>query len=233
MFLERMAESTRGKMNWKAILAVVLVLAIIGFIFFSGIGNKYLPQLGLGSLVSLFPQQRPSSTFAFSLATTSTAFIGQDYKLVNASFDASGLYQSITAGSLYLTSKQGNEITISLRNFNGDFQISAGGGVTLKGTATYAEFGDIAASADKTISIQLVMIPSNYTLSSLQENVMSFSGIDGSVQRGSGSNTDIVNLYNSSLTINYFAGSLMQQYNRTMILSGTAFSIKGDTFSFV
>lgn len=227
-----MAESTRGKMNWKAILAVVLVLAIIGFIFFSGIGSKYIPQLGLGSLVSLFPQQKPSSIFAFSLVTTSTAFIGQDYKLVNASFDATGLYQSITAGSLYLTSKQGNEITISLRNFNGDFQISTGG-VTLKGTATYAEFGDIAASADKTISIQLAMIPSNYTLSSLQENTMNFSGIGGSVQRGNGSNVDVVNLYNSSLTINYFAGSLTKQSDGTAILSGTASSVKGDTFSFV
>lgn len=220
-------------MKWKVVLAAVLILAIVGFFFFSGIGSQYTSQFGIGSLTGFLINQRPATAFQFSLSAPRESFFGQDYKLTNASLDADGLYQYINAGNLNLESKAGKNITIALRNFNGDFQISAGGGIVLKGTATYAEFGDISASPDKTLNIQMELLPTTYTLTSLQANAINFAGITGTLQRGTPDNPDQVNLSNSKLTINYFAGSLTQQNDGTTVLLGSASSIKGDNFSFV
>lgn len=231
-----MAEKSGGKVKWKAILAVVLVLAILGFVFFTGFLNQYFPQLGqlnLGSLTGFIVNQKPATSFPFSLTAANTAFFGQQYKVVNGSLDTTGVYQYINAGNLNLESKQGKRITIALRNFNGDFQISAGGSIILKGTATYAEFGDIAASPDKTIAVQMEIIPTTYSLTSLQLNTVTFSGITGTLQRGSSDNPDTINLSNNVMTISYFVGGLSQQEDGTTVLQGIASSIKGDNFSFV
>lgn len=219
-------------MNWKAVLAVVIVLAIVGFLFVTQMGIDITSKLGLGSLTSFFVKQTPSTTFSFTMTTNRQSFFGQDYKVVNASIDTTGIYSYLQAGNLYLENKEGKKITVALRNFNGDFQITAGGSIALKGTATYAEFGQIAASADKTINIQLEIIPSTYTLSSLQQNSISFDSISGTLQRGAPGNPDTVNFSNSKLSISYFTGALSQGADGTTILQGTASSIKGDTFSF-
>lgn len=153
--------------------------------------------------------------------------------MVNGSLDATGIYQYIRAGNLNLESKQGKQITVALRNYNGNFQISVGGSIILQGTATYAEFGEISASPDKTVDVQMEIIPTTYTFSSLQLNAINFAGITGTLQRGAGDSADKINLANSNITINYFVGSLSQQSDGTTVLQGSASSIKGNNFSFV
>jgi len=228
-----MEQKKSGKMNWKAVLAVVIILAIVGFFFVTQIGTQFTSQLGLGSLTSFLVKQKPSSVFAFSLTAQKDAFIGQDYKVTNASLDITGIYSFISAGNLNLESTQGKRISISVRDFNGDFQISAGGSVILKGTASSADIGDLSASSGNSINIQLEILPSSYTFSSFQQNSINFASISGSIQRGVGDSTDVVNLSNSKLTIEYFTGSLSMQDDGTTTLLGSASSIKGDTFSFV
>jgi len=221
-----------GKSKWKIVLAVVLILAIVGFLFLTGIGSQLTSKLGLGSLTAFFVQQKPTNTFPFTLTTQKEAFYGQNYNVVNSSLDITGIYQSIHVGTIYLESKGGKRITVAIRNLNGNFEYGSAGSIIIKGTTTYAEIGEIAASPEKNVNIEMEIIPSTFILSSLQQNSINFAGIAGTLQRGSGDNLDTVNLANSKLTINYFAGSLSQQIDGTVILLGSASSVKGDNFSF-
>jgi len=225
-------------MKWKALFAVVLILGIAGFFFFTSLGSQYLAQisqytgdLGLGSLTGFLTNQKPATSFPFILTAQNAAFFAQDYKVTNGTISASGLYQYINAGNLNLESTSGKEITISLQNYNGDFQISAGGSIILKGTATNVLIGDLSASSNK-ISIQMEILPSTYSLSSFQQNTINFVRITGTLQRTTSDNPDTINLSNNNVTIKYFSGSISQG-NGTTTLQGTASSIKGDNFSFV
>ena len=195
-------------------------------------GSQFTSQLGLGSLTGFLTNQKSATSFTFTLTTQKESFFGQQYKLTNSSLDTTGIYQYLHIGNIYLESKQGKRITIALRNFNGNFEVSAGGSIILKGTATYAEIGDLAASPEKSLSVEMEILPTTYVLSSIQQNAINFAGISGTLERGS-VNPDTVNLANSKLTINYFAGSLSQKEDGTTVLLGTASSIKGDNFSFV
>lgn len=226
------------KMKWKALLSVIIILAIAGFFFFTGIGSQYTAQiikytgdLGLGSLTGFLTNQKPSTSFPFTLTAQNAAFFSQDYTVTNGSISASGLYQYINAGNLNLESTSGKEITVSLQNYNGDFQISADGSIILKGTATNVQIGDLSASSSK-INLQIEILPSTYSLSSFQDNTMNFAGITGTLQRTTSDKTDTVNLSNNNVTVKYFSGSISQQQGTTT-LQGTAYSIKGDNFSFV
>jgi hypothetical protein len=219
-------------MNWKVILAVVVILALAGFFVFTEFGNQFTSQLGLGSLTAFFVKQTPANVFAFNLTTRREAFFGQQYKVVNISLDATGIYQYIHVGNIYFESKEGKRITIAVRNFVGNFEITSGGSITLKGTATSAEIGDLAASPEKSLNVEMEIIPSTFVVASLQQNSINFAAIIGTLQRGTVNNLDTVNLVNNKLTINYFAGMLSQQEDGTTTLLGSASSIKGDTFSF-
>jgi hypothetical protein len=219
-------------MKWKAVLAVVVILAIAGFFVFTEFGNQFTSQLGLGSLTAFFVKQRPANVFAFNLTTRREAFFGQQYKVVNISLDATGIYQYIHVGNIYLESKEGKRITIAVRNFVGNFEITSGGSITLKGTATFAEIGELAVSPEKSLNVEVEIIPSTFVLASLQQNSINFASIVGTLQRGTANNLDSIFLANGKLTINYFAGTLSQQEDGTTTLLGSASSIKGDNFSF-
>jgi len=218
-------------MKWKVILTAIVILAIVGFFVVTQTGTQFVSQLGLGSLTSFLVKQAPANSFPFALKTQREAFFGQQYKVVNASLDTTGIYQYIHIGNIYLESKEGKRISIVVKNFSGNFEITAGGSIVAKGTAIYAEIGELAASPEKNLNIEIEIIPSTFVLNSLQQNSMNFVGISGTLQRGTNA-TDTVNLANSKLTINYFAGSLSQQVNGTTTLLGSASSIKGDNFSF-
>lgn len=224
--------SGNGKSKWKIILAAVLILAIAGFFVLTQMGTQFTSQLGIGSLTAFLVNQKPASTFPFSLTTHNEAFFGQQYKVVNASLDTTGIYQYIHVGNIYLESKAGKRIAVVFRNFVGSFEVSAGGSIIVKGTTTYAEIGDLAASPEKNVNVEMEILPSTFVLSSLQQNSISFAGITGTLQRGSGNNLDTISLVNSKLAINYFAGSLSQQADGTTTLLGSASSVKGDNFSF-
>jgi hypothetical protein len=224
--------SGNGKTNWKLILAVVLIIAIGGFLFFTGIGSQFVSQLGIGSLTAFFVKQAPTSTFSFTLNAQKEAFYGQQYKLTNSSLEISGIYQYIHVGTIYLESKEGKTITVVVKNLSGTFEYGTAGSIIVKGTTTYAEIGGIAASPEKTINIEMEIIPSDFVLASLSQNPISFGGISGSLQRMNGNNLDTVNLVNNKLTINYFSGSLSMKTDGSTVLEGSASSIKGDNFSF-
>lgn len=225
-------------MKWKTLLAAVLIIGIAGFFFFTDIGSQYTAQIvqytgqiDLGSLTGYLVSQKPTGSFPFSMTTQVSSFAGQNYKVTNASISIDGIYQYINAGSLNLESTSGNQITVSLQNYNGNFQISAGGSIILKGTATNVMIGDLSASSNK-INVQMEVLPSTFSLSSFQQNAIKFFGITGTIERTSSNNPDTVNLAGSNVTINYFSGNLSLQQG-TATLDGTASSIKGDNFSFV
>jgi len=224
-------------MNWKAVLAVVLVIAIIGFFFISGLAAQLFPQLSpiasslnFGGLTGFLVSQRPSNSFPFSLSAGQQYFYGEDFKLTNSSISVAGIYQYITAGDFNVQSSSGNSIEINLYNFNGDFQLTSSGSVMLTGTATYAKFGDIVATPEKNVNLQMEITPSNFTVTSMQLNKINFNLVTGTLQRTSSTNPDVINLLNSNMTVNYFIGGMTEQ-GGTVTLSGVASSIQGSDFT--
>ena len=94
-----------GKMHWKAIIAVVLVLAVISLLFVTDIGSQFTGLIGneLGNAFTSFLvliKVKPSGGDYFSIVFSSdlNAFYGKSFNVVNSTFSIPGGYKSMKIG---------------------------------------------------------------------------------------------------------------------------------------
>jgi len=222
-------------MKWKVVLAVLLLLGVLGLFFISDFGKQYLGTFGegLGGLTGyVFKPKQAGQSFDITLTTTKDAFFTQKYTLSGSSLEVTGTYSSISIGSEVFESKNGKSITLVIRGITGSAEFTNGGSILLSGTSTYVEIGDIIATNNKAMKINIEIIPTTATLSGFNQSSIKFASITGQLDLYGGDNPRSATLSNSKLDIENFAGSL-NIGDTGAVLTGSALTAKGDNFSFV
>jgi len=229
-------ESNKG-MKWKAVLAVLLVLAIIGVFLASDYGKSLLGSYGgglgdlTGGLTGIFQPKVNASGFSITLTASQDNFYGQDFKVSNTNVSVDGTYNFMTIGDQSYGYKGGNQIAVLIKDFSGDVQITSGGSITLSGTTDYVEIGDIISSSSKPLNVKMEFVPTSASVDGLSLKTIHFNSITGSLTRTTTSgSTDSVTLSSTKLDVSDFVGSLSWAKDG-VTLSGTATSAKGDSFS--
>jgi len=230
-----MAETgEKGKMKWKPVLAVVLVLAVLGLFFTSDFGKPFLGSMGegLGGLTGyVFKPTQTGEGFELTLTTQKETFYMQKYNLVGSTLYVDGIYNFIKIGDQLFESKSGKSIILNIKGISGEIEFTSGGSIKLVGTSNYVEIADLIATSEKAMKVEIEIIPKKATISDFSQSQIKFANINGRLERYVGEAYDSITLSNSKLDIQTFAGSL--DWNDDGVkLSGTALSAKGDNFSF-
>jgi hypothetical protein len=217
-------------LNWKAILAVIVILGIVGLLYTTDMGRGYLDDIRtiMGNFISILAKTPQGSGFQVEVEANKNPFYGVSYKVVNSSFEGSGVYQSMTISDLDVTLNSDKKVDVAAADFSGQFDYTSDGIVRLTGTASRVVVGDRSYSSAKPTKISLELVPFSFDISNLNVGKMAFSGVSGSVKSSAGQ----AQLELSKLEISNFMGNMSLSEDEKVKLGGTASSIVGDRFSF-
>jgi hypothetical protein len=91
-------------MKWKLLVAVAVVLAFLGLLFFTEQGRRYAISLGsltrgfastVGNFIGSFVKVPSGNEFGLELNLNKEAIYGQSFSFSNAGFEASGRISSL------------------------------------------------------------------------------------------------------------------------------------------
>lgn len=222
-------------MRWKALLAAIIILGIVGFLLITETGQKYLQFLreGVGNFVSIILKRaQPSGkVFEILLKTNKEAFYGQSYNLDKSDFSISGFYSSIKIGDLEITKKAEKGVSVSIKGVDGLFEYTSEGSIKFSGDSTYIEIDDDIYSSAKPFGLELEIVPLEVSLTNLVQGKITLSSVTGEIKRFYDEKVDSVSLVNSNLEINNFEGEL-KLIEGEISLEGMAGSAMGDKFTF-
>ena len=233
-----MSEGVKGKMKWKPVLAVLLLLAVLGVFFISDLGRPFLGSWGeglgglTGGLTGLMQQKPSGEGFEVVVTTPKETLSLQKYKVSDTTVYVDGIYSFIRVGDQFFESKSGKSIVLNVKDFDGDVEFTSGGSIKLVGSSSYVELGDIIAASDKAAKVELEIIPATAILSNFGQNSIKFASITGRPDRYVGDAYDSITLTGGKLEVGNFLGVLKIDGSEAT-LTGTATSAKGDNFSFV
>lgn len=212
-------------MRWKAFLALIIILGIIGLITQADIGKKLLSNFKIGGFI----KTTPPKTFSIVLNSEKESFYGQTYKVANATFNGEGICQTIKLNELRL--ERGLRCKIAIVDLTGQFEYASVGSIRINGVSSSINIDDTVYSSAQPIKIELEVIPFNFTLATLSENKISLASVSGEIKR---IENDAIMSYSklirSSLDISNFVGKI-ELANGLVSLTGVASSVKGQDFS--
>jgi hypothetical protein len=226
--------------NWKALLAVFVVVAIVGMLYATDRGRNYLDMLTnrVGSFVKNFPLlnllYQPGNEFQISLTADKESFYGQTYSLDNVSLKVSGICQgAIKVGGIELQ-KEEKQCSLDLEDLRGQFEYSAGGVVRASGTvssATFDGYSSTSAAGDLQISVEVIPV-GEMTLAGFSQAAIELSSATGTVEQigSEGAVESWKELKGERLSISSFVG-YMSLKDSSISLEGIAGSVRGETFS--
>lgn len=217
-------------LKWKAILAVVVILGIVGLLYATDMGKGYLDFIRstVGNFISILAKTPQTSGFQVDVEANKKPFYGVSYRVANSSFEGSGVFQSMTISDLDMTLNSDKKVDVAAADFNGQFDYTSDGVVRLTGTASKVVVGDRSYSSAKPTKVSLELVPFSFLISNLNVAKMAFNGVLGSVKSSAGQ----AQLELSKLEISNFIGNMSLSEDEKVKLGGTASSIVGDRFSF-
>jgi hypothetical protein len=230
-----------GKMRWKLILAVLVIIAIIAAIFFTQTGLSVLGFLKdrISETSSFIFRTPPGNAFPVVVTVDlkdKNSFYGQSYSVSDSTFTATSEYSSIQVDDGKETLAD-NTANIILKKFSGTFEITSSGILRLSGNANYIKINDNERTRENPYKIDieattLDCTPCSFVLENLVSS-MSFPSISGEVKKlkADGSVDQIKYLTNEKLDIQNFNG-VFQLTNDTLILTGMTNQIRGENFNF-
>jgi len=240
-------EKVRGKMNWKVLLAVFVIIAIGVLLMQTEGGRTYFGQaldalkVKVGNFFSsafnaknIFGQQMPSGeAFQISLNVDKKAFLGQTYDVSNSSIHVSGVcIDSVKIGNILLR-KESSDCEIEMQTAEGTLEYTESGTVKFSGTtpelvADKSRFTNPADATEKAMKVSFEVLPKNFILAGLVQPKISLISVDGTLERLSsdGSIKSHEELKSENLEIGGFVGYLKLE-NSNINLQGSAVSVKG------
>lgn len=178
-------------MNWKALLAVFVVVAIVGLMYATDRGRSYLDLLTnkAGNFAKNFPflgfLNQPEGEFQISLVVDKESFYGQSYSVENASLKVSGICQgAIKVGDIELQ-KGEKQCSLDLEGLKGQFEYSAGGVVRASGTVSGASFDGYSVSrttGDLQISVEVIPLE-EMELAGLGQSAIELKSATGTIEQ--------------------------------------------------
>lgn len=218
-------------MNWKALIAVLLVIGIAGILITTSIGSQYFGSFQ--GIVGSFTKQAPSgSGFQIIFTTSPTTFYGQNFQVSNSTITITGMYDYFKVGNQMIDLTSGHDTTITITNFKGTVSVTAEGKLSLSATSGNYQIGDYSVTLTKPDTITTSVLPTEVSLTNLSLNKITFKTVSGELDRISGNNADVVHLNNNNFELDNFNGEWQITSAGSAILNGMVTSAKGDTFTF-
>ncbi|MEM5834440.1 MAG: hypothetical protein QXQ69_01160 [Candidatus Aenigmatarchaeota archaeon] len=226
-------------MRFKPVLAAIIIIAIIGLLFFTDSGKKLVEFLSgkIGETAS-FILGRNTKTFKMILELSlenKKNFYGKSFLAENSNFTAKSVYNFISVDGGIEKISGSKRVEIELKGLKGRLEVSNVGTLRISGEANYIRIGEYERSRDKAYQVEIEALPFDCspTCTFKAENLksdLSFSVINGEVKklRNDGSVDQIKYLKEESLIIQGFIGSF--ELNNSLILSGEATQVRGSDF---
>jgi len=235
-------------MKWKIWFAVFLVIAIVGLMFLTQqgiifsklVGNTlsgFLSSFGvkIPGLPSLpgFPTFTGGEGFSMTVSMDKNALNNNVFTATNSVMLLDGLcVRDITLGGT-LVKKLSESCKVEIYNSNGRIDFSGNGNliVSVSSPLVNVDGKDIAPSKG-TFDVSLELVPSNLSILGISNAGLSLKIQNGEATKlnSDGSIRSLENLYNETIQINNFIGSIVLK-NSDYLLRGLSTQIKGETFN--
>lgn len=208
----------------KAGIAVVIIVAVIGLLFGTEIGRKFLGilELGAGKIISglasllKFPK-KAENYLPMVLSADKESFFGQTFKVTNSISSSKGVCTKVKINDAIVDV---STCEISFESGNGTISYLNG---SLEGTLS-AFKTIINGLAFKQLKLDLSLIPSEFSFSGISETEISVSVKDGQLElfNPDGTSKCVISFKNKGVKISDFIGSL-QLRESLIYLQGTAY----------
>jgi hypothetical protein len=214
-------------MRWKALLALILIIGIIGLVTYGGIGKNLFHGLKVGGFTKT---KAPTQTFTIALSSKKDTFYGQSYKITNSTFIGSGVCQPIKLNELTMQKQTNCEIVIG--DLSGQFIYTSIGSIKLIAETTNIIIDGSTYSSPQPIKIDIELAPSSFSLGGISEDKISFVSITGEVKKlGNDTSVKSISYLNAdTLDITKFVGQISLK-DEIVTLIGITNSVKGNDFS--
>lgn len=209
-------------MHWKALLAVLVVLALTSTVLFTkpDYARLFADRIS-GFFSSIIKPITPEVSFQIVLTADKNSFYGQSYKISNSTLMVSGTPVQMRVNDVLWNVKNDNRADVVV-DFDGTFGITKAGSITVSGKSRYVEINNLGTSDQADVSIEIVPTE-GFVLSSLIQNKVSLSSVNGKISRQNPS-SDLI-LEDASVEIEGFIGN-MQLKDDKIILSGLVNAVK-------
>lgn len=228
-------------MKFKLLLAVVVVILIVGVVFFTDTGRQYA-EIIKNKIVEtggFIFNSGPKKSFNIALQVDSSNrryFYGQKYDAASSSLKASSIYNSIKIdGGEEKTGD--NRFDMEIRGFKGSFELTNIDTVKIVGEANYIKIGDYERSREQPYQIEIEAIvfgcspACSFTAESVTSNLV-FPSLTGDVTKlkSDGSVDQIKYLVDEKLEVEGFMGNF--EFKDSIKLIGNATQVRGADFVF-
>ena len=218
-------------MNWKAILALFIIIGITSLLIFSDKGkdfrqkylDKYIKTVGnfFSGLTDKFKLNKPypNNTFEFSLTANSDILKGQNFDVKSVNFDGALEYNSITINNQKINMKEEKNIELKVDNIAGTVSIDLNNIITISGQSAYVELNGLIFSpknGEKVIDFSVSGKPVKYMISNLYKENLVFTGTTGLLKL---KELSPLSLKNDNLILKNFLGEINQDKD-SLTISG-------------
>jgi len=215
------------KMKWKLLVAVAVVLAVLGFLFFTEEGRKYAISLGsltrsftstVGNFVGSFVKISSGNGFGLELNLNKEAIYGQSFSFSNSGFEASGRILSLKIDGK--TWEIGEKVKVELVG-NGKISIGNDGRLALNVDTNLLKLDSWKTS---NVKVEMEMIPDNLLMNNAKADLINTTSASGNVNKKLDEIEVKVDLNKANLEVENFFGTI--ELKDKLKLSGTATNIE-------
>lgn len=213
-------------MKLKSLIVLIVLLSLIGlFLVSKGEINKYKDffKAKLGQFVAIFTEQRPQEKI-FQISMKAEKSILPDHKFFLQSSEISGkiVYDKISIDGNDYSFKE-NRIIFYLPTFSGNAYIDSANILSMEGNSFNIQINDfyISPSENRTLSVVVAGIPYEFSITNINQD-LSFDRVSGELKIDDKTS---INLKNDAVRLGNFKGSLVQNPDDSIELTGTATSI--------
>lgn len=214
-------------MHWKALLAVLAVLALTSTVLFTqpDYARLFADRIS-GFFSNIIKPITPEVSFQIVLTADKNSFYGQSYKMSNSTLMVSGTPVQMAVENVLWNIKDDNRVD-AIVDFDGTFEITKAGSIVVSGKSRYVEINKMGTSDQVDVNMEIVPTE-GFTLSSLVQNKISLSSVNGEITRLD--TGGMQPLDGTSLEIDGFIGH-MQLKDDKIVLSGLVNTVKGKNFN--
>ena len=214
-------------MQWKILIAALVVLGIFAVAAFTEPGRQYTGFLAkhLGNFISGILK---SERFEFALKANKEAFYEQEFQLSGSKFTASGAYELVSIDGKIWELKSTKELSVSFAG-SGKVTLNKDGKLIISASTNSVDLNDFVSKSDDKMDVKIEMMPSNFALSNIIEGEITLSSATGEINKMINNTFITAKFSKSNIIVSNFNGSV-ELVNETISLVGYATEVKSSDF---
>jgi len=204
-------------MNWKILLSLFIIFAIVGLLMFSpkakDFKEKYLNDYisKTGDFIKNIPEKitfkkvAQEDKFDILITTEQSSIDGSFFNINEDNIEVEIIYESISLDDQQISTRNTDKVIFRADQMKGTVSFEQGK-LELSGSSDLIEVNNIVLSSDDgPIKFDVIGIPVSYNINGITKNSMKFSDIIGLIKIGT---WKPLSLQEDKLEIEYFDGSL-------------------------